>query len=147
MQFNSQTLLFGGTTPASPLADAGMTVLRVAAGLMMTFGHGMGKLPPSAGFVGFVESLGFSDPLFFAWLAGLAEAVGGLLLAAGLLTRASAAAILGAMMVAAFIAHGGDPIFAAGGSGKELSLLYGAVMVAFLFAGSGRYSVDSVFRR
>ncbi|EHQ53350.1 hypothetical protein ECTPHS_11742 [Ectothiorhodospira sp. PHS-1] len=39
MQFNSQTLLFGGTTPASALADAGMTVLRVVAFLFAGAGR------------------------------------------------------------------------------------------------------------
>ncbi|WP_082829761.1 DoxX family protein [Ectothiorhodospira sp. BSL-9] len=147
MQLNLNELLFGGQTPASMATDAGMTVLRVAAGLMMAFGHGLGKLPPSPGFVGMVEGLGFHSPELFAWMAGLAEGIGGLLLAAGLLTRVSAVAILGAMMVAAFMAHGGDPLFATAGPSKELALLYAAVMVPFLFAGSGRYGVDSMFRR
>ncbi|MCG5515521.1 MULTISPECIES: DoxX family protein [Ectothiorhodospira] len=147
MQLNLNELLFGGQTPTSMATDAGMTVLRVSAGLMMAFGHGLGKLPPSPGFVGMVEGLGFHSPELFAWMAGLAEGMGGLLLAAGLLTRASAVAILGSMLVAAFMAHGGDPLFATGGPSKELALLYAAVMVPFLIAGSGRYGVDSMFRR
>ncbi|MFP4161160.1 MAG: DoxX family protein [Ectothiorhodospira sp.] len=147
MRFDPHSLLFGGAAPGAPLADAGLTVARVSAGLMMALGHGLDKLPPSPGFVGMVEGLGFPSPLLFAWLAALAEAAGGLLLAAGLFTRPAAAAILGAMGVAAFVAHGGDPLFATSGPSKELPLLYGAVMLAFLLAGSGRYGVDALFRR
>ncbi|UFP96023.1 DoxX family protein [Gloeobacter morelensis] len=129
-------LLIGGYGGAAPLADVGLLVLRVFAGLTMA-SHGLGKVPPDAGLVETVASLGFAAPVFFAWSAGLAELVGGILLAVGLLTRPAAAAILFTMLVAGFILHGSQPF-----AEKELALLYAAVSFAFLLAGAGRFSLD-----
>jgi putative oxidoreductase len=115
---------------------------------MMAFGHGLSKLPPPEHLVGLVESLGFPAPLLFAWLAGLIEFFGGLLLAAGAFTRSSAILILLTMLVAALMVHGGDPLFPAPGeSGKEFALLYAVIMVPFAAAGAGRYSGDHLLRQ
>ena len=73
--------------------------------------------------------------------AGLAEFAGGILLAIGLCTRPAAFFILCTMGVAAGIAHSDDPY-----RDKELALLFGAVAVMFLLAGSGRFSVDRLLR-
>jgi putative oxidoreductase len=145
MAINAREVLIGGATPASITADIGLTILRVSAGLMMAFGHGMGKIPPSDGFVQGVGELGFPQPLLFAWAAGASEFFGGLLLAAGLLTRPAAFFIAFTMTVAAFMRHAGDPMFGRTPS-KEMALLYLAVAVAFLLTGSGRFSVDRVLR-
>lgn len=134
--------LFGGMTPPTVLGDIGLTVLRVFAGLSMGLAHGYGKLPVSDQFVEGVAGMGFPMPEVFAWAAALAECVGGLLLAAGLLTRTSALFILGTMVVAAFITHGGDPF-----GKKEMALLYGCICIAFLFIGGGRFSIDFALRR
>src|SRR5690606_4006629 len=85
--------LFGGAGAATKLGDVGLAVLRVGTGLMLAFGHGQNKvwgedrLGPPAGFVEGVGELGFPAPLLFAWMAALAEFVGGILIAIGLLTR------------------------------------------------------------
>src|SRR5690606_24769226 len=79
-------LLFGGLLNAKA-TDLGLLVFRLYAGLALTYFHGMGKVPPSPGFVGRVEGMGLPAPEIMAWLAAAAEAGGGILLAAGLLTR------------------------------------------------------------
>ena len=135
-----QNLLIGGT-PRSALTDAALLILRVVAGLALALGHGLGKLPPSEGFIGGVEALGFPAPAFFAWASGLAETVGGLLLAVGLLTRPAAFFVVCNMAVAFFLQHADDPF-----SGKEKALLYALVGIVFLLIGAGRYSIDSMLR-
>lgn len=125
-------------TPESSLfREVSMTALRVFAGLAMAFGHGINKLPPSEGFMTRVTEMGFPMPEVFAWAAGLSEFGGGLLLAAGLLTRPSAFFMAITMAVAAFGAHGADPFQKA-----ELSYLYLVISLVFFVRGAGRFSVD-----
>lgn len=134
-------LLFGGATITPWVADAGLTILRVFAGLAMALAHGWGKLPVQDGFVDNVGQMGFPVPALFAWAAALSEFLGGLLLAAGLVTRAAAFFVLSTMAVAGFIAHADDPFLT-----KERALLFGAVALAFVCVGAGRYSVDRFLR-
>jgi putative oxidoreductase len=137
-----KTFLIGGTHLESPLANAGLLLLRVFAGLALLFQHGLHKMPPSPRFIERVSDIGFPLPELFAWAAGGAEAVGGGLLALGLLTRPASAFILVTMLVAAFGRHGSDPF-----GEKELALLYGCVALLFLLVGSARYGLDAVFRK
>jgi putative oxidoreductase len=139
--------LASGDEPESIAADLGLSVLRIGVGLMMACGHGIAKVPPPAGFVEAVGQLGFPLPTVFAWAAGLAELVGGLLIAAGFLTRPAALFLAVTMGVAAFVRHGGDPVFSREGPAKELALLYLVAAVAFLVAGAGRFGVDALLRR
>src|SRR5215207_5912595 len=134
-------LLVGGAGGASSTADAGLLVVRLFAGLGLALAHGVGKLPPSPRFLAGVEEMGFPAPVLFGWAAALAEAVGGALIAAGLLTRPSALFVLFTMLVAAFLREG--PAFA----DKEKPLLYAAVALLLLLAGAGRYSLDAALRR
>lgn len=136
------TVLFGNHVYGSPWASLGQLVLRVFAGLAFAFGHGLGKIPVSDGFIEATAGMGFPVPAFFAWAAALAEFAGGLLIAAGLLTRPAAFFGLITMLVAAFIRHADDPF-----GGKEKALLFGAIWTYFLFAGPGRYSLDELIQR
>ncbi len=120
-------------------ADAGLLVLRLGAGLFMAFGHGLGKMPPSEGLIGGVEKLGFPLPAFFAWMAGLSEFLGGLLIAAGLFTRPAAFFWICTMGTAAFLRHGADPF-----GTKEKALLYLVVGICLFLAGGGKYSLSKV---
>jgi putative oxidoreductase len=134
--------LLSGADITSPMANIGLTILRVFTGLAMAFAHGIGKIPPSERFVERVGLLGFPAPDVFALAAGLSEFAGGVFLAAGFLTRPSSFFIAITMAVAAFLRHADDP-FAV----QEKALLFGCVAVAFLFIGSGKYGIDSVLRR
>ena len=116
--------------------DASLLLTRVVFGLSMAFAHGMGKVPPSEGFTGFVGKLGFPAPELFAWAAGLSEFVGGILIALGLLTRVSGFFLLQTMLVAVFLAHGDDPF-----KKMEMGLLYATVSLAFIATGAGRFSL------
>jgi putative oxidoreductase len=131
-------IMFGYST-AGALGDVGLLLLRVFAGLALALAHGINKVPPADGFVGMIGGFGFPAPELFAWLSGLTELVGGILLAAGLFTRPVAAFIVVNMLVAVVFAHAGDPF-----AGRELPLLFAVVALQFAFTGAGRYSADGV---
>ncbi|MEM1042336.1 MAG: DoxX family protein [Bacteroidota bacterium] len=134
-------LLIGGAGGADAVADAGLLVLRLTAGLAMAFAHGLGKVPPAPGFVELTAGLGFPLPGLFAWAAGLAELAGGLLIAVGLLTRPAAFFLLFTMGVAFFLQHGGDPF-----GEREMAFLYGAFSLTLLLTGAGRFSLDALLQ-
>ena len=133
--------LFSGTEN-TVTTDLILTLLRVYIGFSMAFAHGIKKIPPSEGFIEHTGDLGFPIPLIFAWSAGLAEFAGALLLAFGLFTRPAAFFVAATMFVAGFINHAGDPY-----GNAEKAFMYFAIAVVYLVLGSGRYSLDSLFRR
>jgi len=134
-------LLFG-PTPPSRATDLGLLVLRVGVGLSLAFAHGMGKLPPSAGFIETTAEMGFPLPTLFAWAAALSEFAGGLLVALGLATRPAAFFAGFTMAAAFFIRHGGDAF-----GSREKPFLFLVVFVALVVMGAGRYSVDGWIRQ
>ncbi|HCM77602.1 MAG TPA: DoxX family protein [Cytophagales bacterium] len=119
--------------------DAGLLVLRLGTGLFMAFGHGLGKLPPSDGLIENTGKMGFPLPVFFAWMAGLSEFLGGLLIALGLFTRPAAFLWICTMSTAAFIRHADDPF-----GSKEKALMYLIIGISFVLLGSGRYSLGKL---
>jgi putative oxidoreductase len=131
-------VLFGGARGNSSAFDLGLLPLRVYAGLALALAHGLGKLPPSPRFVDTVAGFGLPYPGVFAWAAGASEFLGGLLLAAGLLTRPSAFFILCTMLVAGVLQHANDPF-----SQKEKAFLFAGTAFLFLCVGAGRYSLDA----
>jgi len=127
---------------APTVVDAGLLILRVGLGLTLAFAHGWGKIPPADGFVGMVGGLGFPAPTLFAWLAGLAEFAGGLLLAIGLLTRPAAIFVTVHFLFVVLLAHAGDTF-----GQRELSIIFLIWAVTLLLTGAGRYSVDGMMNR
>ena len=116
--------------------------VRLALGLMMAFGHGLGKFPPSENFITGVAALGFPLPIVFAWCAVLSEFLGGIFIAMGLMTRVSALFLSLTMAAAAFLHHVSDPF-----ERKELALVY---LVAFLAVGAigpGKLSLDHLISK
>jgi putative oxidoreductase len=126
--------------------DTGLLILRVVAGLLLA-GHGAQKLFGSFGghgldgVGGWFHSMGFRPGRPMAVTAGMAELVGGLLLALGFLTPFAGAAVVGTMVVAASV-HRTNGVWATAG-GYELALLYGVVGLALATAGPGEASVDA----
>lgn len=131
-------LLFGPPVTHPRTTDLGLLVLRLVGGLSLALAHGIGKMPPSAGFIANVERMGFPLPVLFAWGASLAEFGGGLLLAIGLLTRPAAALVAANFVFIALVAHAGDPF-----GDREQAILFLMVGVTLLLTGPGRYSADA----
>ena len=134
-------LLFSGTENTLK-TDVSLALLRVYIGLSMAFAHGIKKIPPSEGFIEHTGDLGFPLPVVFAWSSSLAEFAGALFLAFGLFTRPAAFFVAVTMFVAGFINHAGDPY-----GNAEKAIMYFAIAMVYLVVGSGRYSLDSLFRR
>ena len=94
----------------------------------------------------FFESVGFDNGLLWAWVVGILEFGGGLLLALGLLTRIAAAAIIVFLVVAIVIYHW--PFgFNWEARGIEYPLFWAIVVFHFLIHGGGRFSLDALLGR
>jgi putative oxidoreductase len=123
--------------------EYGLLLLRLVVGLLFV-GHGTQKLfgwfggGGPQGTAGFFSSVGYRMPAVLAIVAGLAEAGGGLLLAAGLLTPL-AAFLLATVMLHA-IATVVFPKGFLGGYEFELTLL--TVAIALTATGPGEISLD-----
>jgi putative oxidoreductase len=151
------------TTTAKPIIPAlagiyektsrlGEPLVRATAGVLL-MPHGAQKLFGWFGGYGiegtggyFAEKLGLVPGVFWAGLVGGTEFFGGLLLALGLLTRPSAAAITILMAVAILRVHIGNGFFAVN-SGYEFPLFWGLVAFAFVLRGGGAFSIDAKIGR
>ena len=127
------------------LTNIGLLAGRAGLGLFIAFGHGVGKLQNySAYSAKFPDPLGIGNELSTA-LAIFAELVCGLLIAAGTFTRLALTQLIATMVVAAFIVHGSDPLFAAPGQvSKEFALVYLWGFLTLIFTGPGKFSVDHI---
>lgn len=133
------TSLLRRLNATSPLsADLGLLIVRLWFGGVMAAAHGYGKVMNISGFSENVAKMGFPMPTVLGSAAALSEFVGGILLALGLMTRPAAGALLGTMIVAAFVVHADDPF-----AKKEFALCYGAAALALLLSGPGRFSIDA----
>lgn len=129
------------------LSPFGEPLIRIAAGVLL-MPHGAQKLFGAfggggiSGTAAFLSQIGIEPALPAAIVLGLAEFLGGLLLALGLLTRPAALAVVVVMTVAVFQVHLANGFFWTSG-GFEYPLLWGLVAAAFVLRGGGRYSVDA----
>jgi putative oxidoreductase len=106
---------------------------------MLALGHGLPKMTRLDSFVSTVAAQGFPLPGLMGFGAAASELVGGLLLAAGLLTRLAALPVAATMTLAALVVHRADPFV----SKKEFALGYAVVALVLLVTGPGRYSLDA----
>ena len=129
-----------------------LTFLRFIAALVI-FPHGAQKLLGWFGGYGVTGTLGFFSqmgiPPFLGMLDILAESVGAILLAAGLLTRLSAFGTAVTMIVAVLTVHISNGFFMnwsgqAAGEGFEYHILYLAIVLVLLVKGGGAYSLDKL---
>ncbi len=122
--------------------DLGLLVLRLAAGLSLFAGHGLGKVRRLL-----ADDTEWGDPIGIGPLPSLvlvafAESVCALAVAAGFKTRWAAVPPVIAMLVAVLIAHAGDPFEV-----REKALLYGAAFLTLFLTGGGRYTLDAALGR
>ncbi len=129
--------------------DFGLFLLHAVVGLFF-IGHGSQKLFGAfgghglAGTAGFFESLGLRPGRVHATGAGLAELVGGILLAFGLFVPLGAALVVATMVAAITSAHAGKGPWVTDG-GWELNVTYAVAAIALAGAGAGGWSLDSAF--
>lgn len=93
----------------------------------------------------FLESVGFADGLFWAYVVGTVEFACGLCLALGLLTRVVAVPIIGFLAIAIVTYHWFG--FAWENRGFEYPLFWAIVVFHFLVRGGGAWSLDAVIGR
>ena len=93
------------------------------------------------GTAGFMDQLGMRPARLHAVAAGLAETVGGILLALGLLTPIGAAMVIAVMVTAIITVHGTKGFFTSDG-GYEFNLVLIAVAFALAGVGPGAWSLD-----
>ena len=91
----------------------------------------------------FLESVGFENALFWAYVVGVVEVACGLCLAAGFLTRLVAAPIIG-FLLTAIVTYHWQFGFAWENRGIEYPLFWAIVVFHFLIQGGGRWSVDAL---
>ena len=128
--------------------DIGLLLLRLTIGLTLA-AHGSQKLFGWFGGYGLeatgqaFESLGFHPGRRHAFMAGLVEVGGGLLLAVGLLTPLGAALVASVMVVAAVTAHVRNGFFITSG-GYEYNVVLGVAALSLAFTGPGALSIDAL---
>jgi putative oxidoreductase len=136
--------------PRDASTSLGLLILRVGTGLLMLFGHGLGKLEKFK-----QKTIDFPVPDFFplnqmspavSLMATIGAEVGcAVLLILGLATRPAAFILAFTMTVAAFNIHATGPLFMSDGAGsKEPAILFLIPCLALLLIGSGAYSGDAM---
>ena len=134
----------GWTRARRAALDPVLAVFRVMTGLLF-MQHGAQKMfGLLGGYRG--EPGATADFLTLAWVAGILEFFGGLLVAIGLFTAPVAFVLSGLRAVAYFKAHAPDgfwPIL----NGGELAALFSFAFLAIWALGGGRYSLDSLVER
>ena len=116
--------------------DSALALLRIVFSLLMMT-HGWSKLERILdGNLNFGDPLGLGSTLSL-YLVTFAELVAPIFIIVGFKTRIMALITSFAMAVAAFIAHGADPL-----AKKEMALLYLVGFLTVALMGPGRYSID-----
>lgn len=134
--------------------DFGLFLLRLVVGVLLTL-RGLQKLfglfggPGIDGFAQTLTDSGFDQARILAITGGAVEVVAGVLLILGLATPVAAAALFALIGIGIAIRLTGEesiPLLGDTTRGLETSVLYATALVALLFAGPGRWSVDRKWR-
>ena len=128
--------------------DLGLLILRVVVGGVV-IPHGLlklglvGKGGSIAGVSGWFNSMGLRPGLFWAYVAVLAEAGGGLLTVLGLGGPIGPGVLAGDLVVVTIVAHWPQGFWAGGGKvGWEFPVPLAAGGLAIALAGNGAWSLD-----
>ncbi|GKU82008.1 DoxX family protein [Niallia sp. NCCP-28] len=129
------------------MIDFGLLIIRLVIGLLF-IGHGAQKLfgwfggYGLKGTGGWFDSIGMKPGVTMALFAGLAELIGGILFALGLLTPLAGIMIAGAMIVSIVKVHGANGLWATS-NGYEYNLTLLAVAIGIALTGPGKYALDA----
>lgn len=134
-----------------PAADVGLLVLRLV--LATSFvGHGAQKVFGAfggSGIDGFASGTlagyGFRFPEVLAWVTGLTELLGGLLVALGLLTPLAATGLLAIMVNTVLLKFSNGFFFQLPG-GFEVDFVLGGLAAGLVLTGPGRLALDAAGR-
>ncbi len=128
-------------------------VLRLGLGIVM-FPHGMQKVFGWFGGFGLATTFGYMTgmehiPSVFSALAIIAESLGSVSLIVGVLSRVAAFGIGIEMIVAAIMVHVRNGFFMnwsghQAGEGFEFHILMVVIVIALIFMGGGKWSIDGV---
>lgn len=127
------------------MVNIGLLLIRLVLGLTLV-GHGTQKLfgwfggYGVKGTGGWMDSIGLKPGVFMAVVAGLAELVGGLLLAIGLWTPVASTLIALTMLVGIFAVHIKNGYWVDKG-GIEYPFILLVIAVAIAFTGPGTYTL------
>lgn len=122
--------------------NTGLLILRIGLGVMFII-HGFPKLAggPSGwtGLGGSMQVVGIDFlPVFWGFMAAVAETFGGFLLIVGLFFRPACMLLVFTMAIAALVHFGkGDGL-----KGASHAIELGIVFFSLIFIGPGKYSVD-----
>lgn len=114
--------------------SAGLMVLRLTLAAVFIH-HGWLKLSDITSTAGFFQMIHIPFAMGFAWLVGLVEFIGGLMLLLGAYTRTAAMVLVVNMIVALLVVHLGKPF---GGAELALVCLGGSAVLATSGAGHWR---------
>ncbi|MDY0394523.1 DoxX family protein [Virgibacillus halophilus] len=127
----------------------GLLIIRLITGLYFAahgaqkaFGWFGGQGPQEAGAT--FEKMGIKPGARMALIAGLAEFLGGLLFAIGLLTPLAAVLIIIPMIVAIVKVHGKNGLFVDKG-GVEYNVVLIAIALGIALSGPGTISIDAIW--
>lgn len=130
------------------MINIGLLIIRLVIGVLF-IGHGAQKLfgwfggYGLKGTGGWFVSIGMKPGVTMAILAGLAEFIGGLLFALGLLTPLAGILIAGTMLMAIIKVHAPNGLWATA-NGYEYNLTLLAVAIGIALIGPGQYALDAL---
>ena len=123
--------------------NVGLLLLRVFSGYLILVNHGFGKITAGPSrwekLGGAMESFGIDFfPTFWGFMASFSESFCGLFLVLGIFTIPASFLLSVTMFVAAF-GHVID------GENAEKAFVFGAIFLAVMIMGPGKYSLDRKF--
>lgn len=133
-----------GSSALGKVADLGPFLLRIGVGLVFAV-HGWQKFDGGvSNFAPVLAGLDVPAPEIVAWLQTIAEGIGGLLLIVGLFTRLVTLPLIATMVGAILLVKADVGFVVAEATGAELDTALLAGLLALLFVGPGRLSVDGI---
>lgn len=127
--------------------DVGLLIVRLVVGGLLA-AHGLQHLTTRLGGHGiagnaeFLRSLGYRGARAMAWLHGIGEIAGGVMLALGLFTPLASAAIIAVMVNAAVAVHAPNGLWVQQ-NGYEYPLVLSTVAAGMALTGPGALAIDA----